>query len=162
MISTAPPATLEDVIDVIAEDLISPSFREMLADVHSKARRKVALRIPEHVYTDEIETPDGYPCCEIMALSQDGDPLNEGRFDTSEMSLIWTVNGDHEQNMGRELKRLIQATKQAIALPMQPMAGSIYTGRIDFGPFVSARALQGQSARFIKSASVAVFWQSIG
>lgn len=162
MISTAPPRTLEDLIDVIAEELISPSFRDTLVDVHASARRKVPLRLPEHVYTEEIETPDGYPCCEIMALTQDGDPLNDGRFDTSELSLIWTVNGDHEQNMGRELKRLIEATKRAMALPLQPMAGSIYTGRIDFGPAVSARQVEGQSSRFIKSASVAVFWQAIG
>lgn len=164
MITNSPQMTLEAFTDAIAEVLISPEFAQTLTEVHTEARRAIGLRMPEYVYTEEIEQPGGYPCCELLTVDEDADTLNVGSNDVAETSVIWTVNGDNEQVMKRELMRLIEASKRVFNLMnLQPLVGgSVWTGRISYGPVVSSRVVEGQSSRFVKSASITLFWRAIG
>src|SRR4051812_27752564 len=147
----------------MAEVLISPEFATALRREHDARRRKIPLRIPEWVYTEDVETPDGYPCCELIAVAVEDDAAKTAQALRHEISCQWTVNGDDPQTMGREIKRLIAATRdlfRAIRLTPQ-IGGHTTTGRVDFGPVVTARiGAQGVSGKWIKSASIEVWWNA--
>jgi hypothetical protein len=157
--------SLEEAIDVIAEILIGPEFGAKLTAVHEKARRKIPFRFPEFVYTEDIAKPDGYPCCELIAILTRDQVTSTAVALENEISCQWTVNGDDEQTMGREVKRLVEATRDTLrSATLLPQAGgTIWTGDVDFGPVISSRAAgDNPSGRYIKSASVALFWKAYG
>jgi hypothetical protein len=154
--------TLEEAIDVMAEMILGPEFAATLDIEYSKLRQKIPLRLPELVYTEDIESPGGYPCCELIAIDV-ADEVESGAGNlTHEVSCQWTVNGDDEQVMGREVKRYIAATRALFRnttfLPY--LGGSVWTANADFGPIVPARLIEGASGRWIKSASIEVFWKA--
>lgn len=149
--------TIEEFGDAVAEALLSPYFVETLQQVHAEQRRKIEFRGLEYVYTEEIETPDGYPCCELVATRDAADA--EGLQLVHAISAQFTVNGDNEQIMGRELKRLIEATRRVLANGIEVMGGLVYTGDADFGPIVAAR--KGSSGRWIKSGSIDLMWRTV-
>lgn len=154
--------TLEEAVDVIAEILLSPDFAQALTLEHERARRKIPFRFPEVVYTEDVSTPSGYPCCELVSMDSRDQRDSTATALTHEISAQWTVNGDDEQAMGREVKRLIEATRNyfrsAKLLPL--LGGSLWTGDADFGPVLAARQGDNTSGRFVKSASIAIFWQA--
>lgn len=161
-INAAVFASLEDAIDTIAEMILSPSFASALSDEHQQQRVRIPFRVPEHVYTEDIETPDGYPCCELIAVHV-RDVVNSTIADLDhEMSVQWTVNGDNEQVMGREIKRLIAATRTIFrdGTLLPNVGGTLRTGDVDFGPVLTARPAENASARYVKSASIELFWQA--
>lgn len=155
--------TLEEAVDVIAELLLGPEFASCLQAEHEAARRPIAYRQPEWVYTEDIETPDGYPCCELIAVRVDSAIESTAEELDHNISCQWTVNGDDPQTMGRELKRLIASTrdffKHTTLLPY--IGGSVWSNTTDFGPAVTARAgIAGVSGRWIKSASLELHWKA--
>lgn len=164
MINAVADASLEEAIDTIAEIMLGPKFAQNLIDEHDRRRVKLPLRVPEWIYTEDVETPDGYPCCELIAVSTHDEPDSTVANLRSEISAEWTVNGDQEQNMGRELKRLIEATRSTFRnISLVPnVGGSIWTGDVDYGPAITARATDKApvDARFVKSASIQIFWQA--
>ena len=157
----AAPPTIEEFIDAIAEIVIGPEFRTALSKVHERARRKIPIRFPnaDHVYTEDVEQPHGYPACEVLAITttrgEDGNGVNSL---VHEISLQWTVNGDNEQVMGREVKRLIEATSDVfndgISAPV--LGGKITLGTVDYGPVTPGR--NTAAGRFEKGAAIALFW----
>lgn len=152
--------TIEAFGDVVAEVLLSPEFVSVLKDVHARERRSIAFRDPQYVYTEEIEAPDGYPCCELVAV--DIEDQNDQQL-VHRISAQWTVNGDDPQAMGREVKRLIEATRRVFTGGIALIGGTVYTSRADFGPVVAARAtnVRGGSGRFVKSGSIELRWRVV-
>lgn len=148
--------TLEEGLDVLKELLLGPEYRLYLQNEHARARVKIDMRAPMFIYVDEIETADGYPMAELIALTVDDQSRDSAAQSLlHEISVQWTVNGDHPETMGRELKRLIAATRNYLKNQtlMPYLGGQIWSGRSDFGPTVTARA-QASGLRWIKSASI--------
>jgi hypothetical protein len=162
VIASALDVSLEEALDVYAEIILSPEFAAALSAEHAKRRRKVPLRLPEWVYTEDVESPDGYPCCELVAINVEDAINTTAQALRHEISCQWTVNGDDPQNMGREIKRLIAATRDLFrnlkTLPQ--VGGTTTTGRADFGPVVVNRLVAGTSGKWIKSASIEVWWEA--
>jgi hypothetical protein len=157
--------SLEEFIDVIAEILLSPELARILSLEHERQRVKIPIRLPEVVYTEDVETPDGYPCCEVLAIRVADEANSTAQELQHEISLQWTVNGDNEQLMGREIKRLISASRDTFRMNslLPQIGGSVWPGDADFGPTTLARANVvglGVSGRFVKSASLALFWKA--
>ena len=155
-------ASLEAALDVIGEIILSPEFSNKLGLVHEQERVKIAYRTPEYVYPEEIQTPDGYPCCELVAVTVSDQSDSTVADLLHEISCQWTVNGDDEQVMGRELKRLIEATRLTFrSITLLPyVGGSMRTGNADFGPTASARVLNTPTGRWVKSGSIELFWKA--
>jgi hypothetical protein len=155
-------ASFEEAVDAIGEIILGAEFAEKLRAEHAKMRRSIPFRLPEWVYTEDIQTPGGYPCCELIALSITDDEGTNGVANLRhEISAQWTVNGDDEQTMGREVKRLIAATRATFRdITLLPyVGGSVSTGDADFGPVVTARS-PGDTGRWVKSASISIFWRA--
>lgn len=162
-ITQTPDVSFEECLDVIAEIMISPEFAKALEHEHNARRRKIPFRIPEWVYTEDVDTPDGYPCCELLAITVDDDSAKTAQALKHEISCQWTVNGDDSQIMGRELKRLIAATRDCFrAIKLTPqLGGHLTTGRVDFGPVATARAgVTGVTGKWVKSASIEMWWNA--
>lgn len=152
--------TIEEFGAVVADVLLSPAFVSILREVHSRERRPVDFRDPQYVYTEEMETPDGYPCCELVAV--DIDAADDNQL-VHRISAQWTVNGDDEQSMGCEVKRLIEATRRVFKDGITLTGGKVFTGRADFGPISAARApnTSGGSSRWVKTGSIELSWRVV-
>lgn len=156
MINAATVATgIEGVQDAIANILLSMEFHRTLEEEHAKHAKKIAFRRVEMVYTEDMETLDAYPACELIPISlRSADPMR-----TVEISAQWSVNGDHEQDMGREVRRLVMATIAHFdGKTLVPYFGGspVRVGDADFGPIVLARNVV-DTGKWLKSAAIPLF-----
>jgi len=154
----------EAVIDGIAEELLSPGFIDVLKTQWQNRPSSVPFRAPEIVYPDEIETPAAYPCGEVILIASDDNDDSEAEDLTHEISVQWSIAGDTEVVMARQLKRYIRATRRYFRgkrLFPHVRAGVVRTGRADYSPTVATRT-PTTGSRFIKTAALTLFVQTMG
>jgi hypothetical protein len=154
----------EAVVDGIAEELLSPAFLDALKTEWESRPISVPFRSPEVVYPDEIENPPGYPCGEVILIASDDNDDSGAEDLTHEISVQWSIAGDTELVMARQLKRYIRATRRYFrGQRMFPhvRSGVVRTGRADYSPTVATRQPTAGS-RFIKSAALTLFVQTMG
>jgi hypothetical protein len=158
MINAVQQATgIEGVLDALANMLQSYEFDEILRAEHAKHAAKIPYRRIEYVYTEDMENLSGYPAVELIATR--GRQQDESPRVTFEISAQVTVNGDDEQRMGREARRLINALRTYLnSKTLIPYFGGspARTGDADFGPIVRARNPTDEG-KWLKSAALEVF-----
>jgi hypothetical protein len=153
---------LEDAIDGLVDVFIGPEFFASLRAVHARKRNPIELRPLEVAYGDEVENPGGYPALELIAIDQEKPGGSESVLLECEISAQFTVNGDNADVMRRELQRFIQATREHCeGMSLLPFAGNsvIETGRADFSPLSGRRDNTAGSGKYLKSASIQVFYR---
>lgn len=154
----------EAVVDAICEDLLSPAFLQALTAEWEDRPASVPFRSPEIVYPDEIEVPAGYPCGEVILIASDDNDASQAEDLTHELAIQWTVAGDSELVMGRQLKRYIRATRRFFRgrrlIPFV-RSGPVRTGRADYSPTVGVRQT-GAGGRFVKTGSIRIIVQTFG
>lgn len=153
----------EAVVDAICEDLLSPAFLAALTAEWENRPVSVPFRSPEIVYPDEVETPVGYPCGEVILIASDDNEDSGAEDLTHELAVQWTIAGDSELVMGRQLKRYIRATRRYFRgrrLVPYVRSGPIRTSRADYSPTVGVR--QPGSGRFVKTGSIRIRVQTLG
>lgn len=159
MITTQPATDLEIAKDALCGLLLGPEFATVLRDVWSEYPVIIPIRFPEVGYIDEVKTLGGYPAFELVS-----GPTEHGPEDPAylhEISLQWTVNGDNEQIMAREIMRFVVATRrffektEGSLLPW--VGGKFWVERSDTGP-----TSEGRDDPFVKSASLRVMWRVYG
>lgn len=154
------PQDLEAGVIALCRVFKGSQFVEKLIAAHAVQTIQIPLRVPFETYFDEIKTPDGYPCCEVVPLVSipHGDG-GQGEVFEHEISVHWTVNGDNEQQMSHELLRLMAACRALFFEGhLQPYVGGIFRcGRSDYGP-----TAQGKTFPFVKSAALQLFWRTAG
>lgn len=146
---------LELGIDAIADVMRGSEFARRLLDVYAMQRVALPYRDLVAVYVDEVETPDGYPACELVAASSDYDTTNQSEL-IHQISMQFTVNGSDEEIMSRECKRLIAAARKLFNGPLPPYVGGYFrSGRSDYGP-----ASPGRQEDYVRSAALQIFWHT--
>lgn len=155
MITVQPSNSIEIAKDALVSLLLGPEFAAKLDAEYNRQPIKIQIRYPEVGYIDEVETLDGYPAFELVSAPME----QEDNGVVHEISCQWTVNGDNEQIMAREIMRLTEATRAFFTDTngslLSFVGGKFWTGRVDTGPTATGRANQ----RFVKSAAVQVFWR---
>lgn len=161
MITVAPECDLEIATDALVALLLGPEFAKCLDVEYARQPVKLAIRYPEFGYIDEVETLDGYPAFELVSGPTEEQDTNPPGY-VHEISLQWTVNGDNEQIMKREIMRLIAASRRFFGVSngsLLPFVGGKFTtSRSDTGPTARAR----NNHPFLKSASLAITWRVYG
>lgn len=155
VITVAPETNVEAAKDALVSLLLGGEFAKFLDAEHARQAVRINIRYPEVGYIDEVATLNGYPAFEIISgPTEFGDNSPER---THELSIQWTVNGDDEQVMSREIARLTGATvaffeqNDGTLLPF--VGGKFRVDRTDIGP-TSA----GRDQTFVKSSAVRIFW----
>ena len=151
---------VENVIDALIDAVLSPEFLTVLQAQWNDRRAAVPFRMPEYAYEAEVETPDGYPCVEFIAITESKE-RGESNVVT-EISAQWSVNGDNPRLMSRELRRFMQASRKFFeGLHLVPYAGVVIrTGEIDYGPAVLRRNASPEKIDRIQTAAIALFFES--
>jgi hypothetical protein len=159
MITVAPIFNVEIAKDGLVTLLLGPEYAAALDEEYARQPVKIELRYPAYGYIDEVKTLDGYPAFEIVNGSSAHSEESEEFL--REFSIQWTVNGDNEQNMAREVMRLVAATHRFVDKmqgSLLPYAGGkFWTERDDTGP-----TSEGRKDPFVKSASVRLMWRAYG
>lgn len=161
MITTRPGASMEAAKDALVGLLIGPEFAKFLDAEHAAQAVKIQLRYPEVGYITEVKTLGGYPAVELVSGPTDYADGGTGLQRERELSVQWTVNGDNEQTMEREIARLTEATVQFIEKnngSLLPWVGGRWrVSRDDTGP-----TSEGRDDPFVKSSSVRLIWNIVG
>lgn len=147
----------EGVCDALADVFAGPEFVAMLQQVWGNRLHGVPFMPPAVVYAQERQTPDRYPCGEIILLDDDAADVNVGVRIVLHVSVQWSIVGDDEDVMDRMLKRYMRATRMLLTdRTMQPYFPSTPTrvGRGDYSMLANVRQGVGITARFLRTGSL--------
>jgi len=157
-------ADMEGVVDGVVQTLLSPAFADALKKEWEGREVAVRLIYPEVVYDDEVETPSGYPAAEVIAVEERDNEQSGAEEVDNEVSVQWSIAGDNEQMMARQMKRYMRATRRVFRQQrMLPhvQGGPVRVGRVNYGLTSTLRNPTGQG-RFVKTASITLFVQTFG
>jgi len=156
---------LELGVDALCDVFTGPEFDKALTREHQRQRTTIPYRSLTVAYPDEVKTLDGYPALELIPGTSDEDRDADAAGIVHEISAQFTVNGDDEITMARELRRLIAAAR-ALLKPgtlMPFVGGRFWTERAEFGPTVARRDDNtGATGRYVKTAALSVHWRTYG
>lgn len=112
---TQPLGDVESVVEAMASALRSTSFTDILAAIDARLDQGQELPRatpgPAAVYGYERATPEAYPCAEVVIVQSEIDEDADEAKSTHRITIDWTVVGDDEEVVTRDVQRLVLATR---------------------------------------------------
>lgn len=102
---------VESVKAVIATIAGSTVFSDQLAAVNAEKNDGYTSAGLAAIYDYERAEIEAYPCLEIVGLTETYNPDEDVKDDTIRVALIFTVVGDNEQTLTKDVERLMRTAR---------------------------------------------------
>jgi hypothetical protein len=147
----------EGVCDALVDLFRGAEFAAMLRQVWEERQHGIPFVLPGVVYSEERQTPDQYPCGEVILMDDEPGTVNVGVRLTIHVAVQWSFVGDDEDVMDRTVKRYLRATRMLLTdRTMQPYFSSspVRCGRGDYSLLSNVRPNAGINARYLRAGSL--------